>query len=187
MISQEIWKLRGLGNKLGHLGVFRIQYTKRVGTQAPLTVFIKLIFVRLKVLDQSLAMLCTVFRHPQRIKLQPGLKLRRKSQLFPETGHHDNLLGIGLGLIKPKGLDTKLMKLAVPTLLRAFVPKHGPEIPESAWAVIQKVMLDHRPHHGRSILGSKRKGLAIKRIVKAVHFFFNNVGDLADGTHKNRG
>jgi hypothetical protein len=48
-------------------------------------------------------------------------------------------------------------------------------------------VLDNGAHAGRGAFRAQRQLFAIERVFERVHFFFNDVGDLADGALEQRG
>ena len=100
-------------------------------------------------------------------------------ELAPQVCGQLDELGVDVWTRHTKGFDTKLLELAITPFLRTFMPKHGALIPKPLLLVIEQSMLIGGSYATRSALRSKTQIVAIA-IVKAVHLFFDNVGDLAD-------
>ena len=88
-------------------------------------------------------------------------------------------LGVLVGRCHAKGLNTQLMKLALAAFLGPFVAKHRPPVPQTLRRC-REIVLHHRPHAPRRALRAQRHTVVIA-IREAVHLFFDDIGDLADG------
>ena len=100
----------------------------------------------------------------------------------PKLPAQRDQLDVLVGCCHAKGFDTQLMKLALATFLGPFVAKHRPHVPQ-ALRCHSKVVLHHRPHTPRRPLRAQRHTVVIA-IREAVHLFFDNIGDFADGAGK---
>ena len=78
-------------------------------------------------------------------------------------------------------LHPELMKLAVATLLWSLMSKHRAGVPQPLLLVIQKPVLIGCPYTSGRTLGAHTNTITIS-IVESIHFFFNDISDLSNGT-----
>ena len=149
--------------------------------QTAFGVFIELIAVLLKILNQRSSVLQALGGLPQTVDLKLDVL---QTQLRPKRMGHQNQLGIDFRTRKTKGFGPYLVELAVAPSLRALVAKHGTHVVQTFAAVIEHGMLHHRAHHTRRIFWAQRQLLTIKAVFKRVHLFFNNVSHFSKATHK---
>jgi len=109
-----------------------------------------------------------------------------ETQLLPQGVGQQDQLGVDLSPRKSQGLGTDLVKLAVATALRTLVPEHRPHVIKPLAAVVQHRVLGHGTHHARGIFGAQGQGFAVEFVLEGVHLFFDDVGHLAQATHKQR-
>ena len=62
--------------------------------------------------------------------------------------------------------------------------KHRAHVIQALASVIEQVVLDRCAHHTRRGFWAQGQGVAVEAIFKGVHLFFDDVGHLAQSTHK---
>ena len=75
------------------------------------------------------------------------------------------------------------MKLAQAALLRAFMAKHRAGVPQPLGLIVQQAVLRAGAHTASGSLWAQTETVAIA-VRKAVHFFFDNIGDFSNRTFK---
>ena len=122
---------------LGHGRVLRVQDAQGIGLQASLGVFIEQARMAREVLDQGRAVGEPLLGAAQGVQLQLRPVCWCNAEAIPETPDHEQLLGIDLGLGHAQGFHAKLIELPIAALLRTLVAKHGAEVPQPPWAVVE--------------------------------------------------
>ena len=79
------------------------------------------------------------------------------------------------------------MELSVPAPLRALVAKHGAHVIQALAAFIKQIVLNHSPDHPRCGLRPQSELFTVQPVFKGVHLLFNDIGHLAQATHKQGG
>ena len=162
------------------LGVLAIQNTQWIGGQTTLAIFIQYGFVTLKVCDQPFLILSPRLRTPD------GIELEGQQIAHPQGSPHgtpkQQKFNIEIRCANTKGFNPNLVKLALPTLLRALIPKHRSHVPQFLGCADQ-VVLYRRPNTPSGAFRAKRQTVTIA-VFKGVHFFFDDVSDLADRSRK---
>ena len=59
--------------------------------------------------------------------------------------------------------------------------KHLPCIPQTLRGVIQQIVLQHGTYTRSRAFRTQRELVAVKAVLKAIHLFFDDVGDFTDG------
>jgi len=129
------------------------------------------------------AVLRAFCRLSQAIELQTNLL---KTEPLPQRMGQQNHLSIDFRTGKAQGFRPNLMKLAIPAALRALVPKHRTHVIQALATVVEQVVFDHGTHHAGRGLRAQRQGFAVEAILERIHFFFDDIGHLAQATHEKR-
>ena len=107
------------------------------------------------------------------------------TEASPQLATERNQLDILIRRCDPESLHSQLVKLPLATLLGPLVAKHRPHVPKPLGGKGQ-IVLHHRSDTPCRPSGRRRHAVIIA-VGKAVHFFFNNVGDLTDRAGKKIG
>jgi hypothetical protein len=119
------------------------------------------------------------------VRLPEGIQVQRDAfepEIVPQTGAHQYLLGIDVRPAQAEGFDADLVKLPVAPLLRPLVAEHRPEIVQPLCLLRRQVVLDQRTHATGRTFGPQRQRFAVEAVDEGIHFFFDDVGDFANGT-----
>src|SRR5256886_7295880 len=124
-------------------GILAVQRAQRIGVQAAPGIFVQLIQVRFEVLYQ-------IDPVPRaRLGVANGVDMQfhvGDAKQLPQTGEHDDLLGIDIRPSETQSLDVDLMELPISSLLWPFITEHWAAGPNFLWPVVEQTMLDRRTH-----------------------------------------
>ena len=151
--------------------------------QTTFGIIIKLIKMLIKVINQGSPMSQTL------VGIADGIEFELQTiqaEIVPETLRHRDDLGVNVRPAKPDRLDPDLMKLPITPTLRTLVAKHWTEIPQASGALVGEMVFNHGPNHPRGILGAQGQVLAIERVDKGIHLFFDNIGGRTNTPRKQR-
>ena len=141
----------------------------------------------LEVAHQCLAVSAALIGLAQAVDLKAHMAAFDQPELAPQGASHQDHFDIDIRPGKAQRLDIQLVELAIAALLRPLVAKHRAHGPDAQRAVVQRVVLDHGPYDAGSSFGAQGQLVAVHRIGEGVHLFLDDVGDLAQAAHKERG
>ncbi|GBH08435.1 NADPH-dependent 2,4-dienoyl-CoA reductase [Pseudomonas syringae pv. actinidiae] len=173
--------IRQLGRINQHSLGFRVlgvQYAQRIGFQATLAVFIQLIKMGRKKLDQCIAVTRTRLAGAQAVQLK--LDRIANAQHAPQAPGHDDQFGIDVRTVKIENLDTNLVKLAIAAFLWTLVAKHRPDVPQFLnLTATGNTVFKNRTHTGGSAFRAQGQRVAVT-VGEGVHLFFDDISHFAD-------
>ena len=180
-LTQKVEQARGRIDHALHGRVFGVQNAQRVAVQATLGFFIEHVAVLLQVGNQGGAVGLALGGLAQAVEFQAHIF---QAQNFPQVIGQQDQLCIDLGTAKAQHLGTNLVELAVAAALGALVAEHGAHVVQALAAFVQQVVLNHRAHQPGCAFGAQRELLAVQAVFKGVHLLFDDVGHLAQASHK---
>src|SRR6266496_3223873 len=101
------------------------------------------------------------------------------AELLPQTGEHDDLLGIDIRPGETQSLDVDLVELPISSFLRPLITEHWTAGPNLLRPIVEQTMLDCRTHDPGSRFRAQRETVAVA-VGKGVHLLLDDVGSLAD-------
>jgi len=104
----------------------------------------------------------------------------------PQPRRQTNQFGVNVRASHAVGFNADLVKLAVAALLRFFVAKHRPGVPQPLGLVMQQAMLDAGADATCSALRAQGQTLIVA-VGEGVHLFLNDVGHFANRAGKQLG
>jgi hypothetical protein len=127
-----------------------------------------------------------LLRLAEAVQLEPDIPALDQTEVLPEGTAHQDLLGVDVRPGMAEGLDVDLVELAVASLLRPLMAKQRHLAPQAQRPVVERVVLDHRPHDSGGGLRPERQPVAVHRVLERVHLLLDDVGHLAEATHEER-
>ena len=176
LLPEVVKQTRCVVHHLLHVRILGVQNAQRIGVQAALSLLVENIHVPLKVGDQRLAVLDALFEQPKAVQFKPGAD----AELRPESGKHPKHVDIDIRPGKSEGFAPKLIELAIAASLRALVPEHRSEIPQSLRGVVREIVLNRGAHDSARVFRTQRELLAIHAVLEGIHFLLDNIRHLSD-------
>jgi hypothetical protein len=173
---ERIEQQRCTGNDALHIRILAVEYAQRVAGQAPLAVVIQGRYVRAEIGGELFAIRRARCRRSQRVHHQLHIA---QSQNFKQPGREQNHFSIDIRTFESEGFRVDLMKLAIPSGLRALAPKHRSHAPDSQPALAQHSIRDHGTHDAGGRLGTQGD-VIFTLIDEAEHLLFHDIREIAD-------
>src|SRR5437667_414088 len=158
-------------------GILAVERAQRIGVQAAAGVFVQLIQVRFEVLHQIDSVPRPRFGVAYGVDMQFHVG---DAELLPQTGEHDDLLGIDIRPGETHSLDVDLMELPISSLLWPLITEHWAAGPNFLGPLVEQTMLDCRTYDAGSRFRAQCEAVAVA-VGEGVHLLLDDVGDLADG------
>jgi hypothetical protein len=179
--AEKIQYHRGVGQLGLAFFVLAVKNPQRVGLYPSLAIFAKPVLPAPEEILDLLLIGKPTGRVSQGIDLEADVL---EFQGCKKAHQHDQNFRVSLCFLNPQDLSIDLMELAVPPLLRAFVPEHGPDEIIFAHGLLNvKTMLEVGTHDGGGGFGPQSQRIPVA-VGKSIHFFSHDVRGLTDGPGK---
>ena len=163
--------------ELLHVRILRIENTERIEVKAVLRRFVQLILMRLKVLEERLAVRGAFRRLTERIDFKLHFL---NAQRLPEAGGHEDHFRVDIRTREAESLAAELIELTIAAALRTLVAEHRTEVPDTARGVVKHVVLDRRADNARGVLRTQRQPLTVQGVFEGIHFLLHDVSRFTD-------
>jgi hypothetical protein len=155
--AEEIDQLRRRLDDRLHRRVLAVEDAQRIAVQAAPRVLVERVGMLLEVGDQRGAVRAALVRLAEAVDLEANVAALDQAEVLPERAAHQDLLGVDVRAGVAERLDVDLVELAVAALLRPLVAEHRDLAPQAQRPVVERVVLDHRPHDAGGRLGTQRQ------------------------------
>ena len=180
IFAQEVKQTRRSFDHRLHFRVFGIENTQRIGRQTTAGILIEHIVVFVEVGHQRFAVTGAFFGRAEAVQLQARLD----AEVLPQTCGERQELDVHVRAAEAQRFAAELIELTIAAALRALVPKHRAEVPQTLRCVVGDVVLDRAAAHGTRSFRTQRQLLAVHRVGKGIHFLFHDVGGFAHAAGK---